>query len=271
MVPSLAGTSHHAPWPEDALTGSVLRPRFVFASTLRAIATHYDTIGVRSDASPSEIRAAYLERARRLHPDVATGDQRSTSASMAELNRAYQVLRTPASRAQYDRQLRAPTPPSTGSAAGSARRDRQDDDRNLDDWDRDDWEGRDHDHDFGDGGYRRPGARVVGKVLNPSGPARMPWRFMAVAALVGSVAIIASSALVESPTDEAPDGILRVGSCVQVEANSDVREIACGPDAELVVRLVIPTDARCPPAYSPYRDRLGLGTACVEPIADQED
>jgi hypothetical protein len=77
--------------------------------------------------------------------------------------------------------------------------------------------------------------------------------------------ILVSAAFVQLPKDEAPDGILRVGSCVSVEPNGDVREVACGPDAELVVRLLIPTDATCPSAYMPRRDRLGLGTACVEP------
>ena len=243
MVPELAGTSHHAPWPEDALTGSVLRPRSVFRPYAAGIRTHYDTLGVRRDASATEIREAYLRRARLHHPDVAVGDQRATSAAMAELNRAYEVLRRPASRATYDRSL---DQPSTSSAAptgsGGDRFDVDDEIRPP-----------------------SPGSRTIGKILTPSGPAKMPWRSMAVAAVVGAVVIIASAALIESPEEEPPDGILRIGSCVAVEANNDVREIACGPEAELVVRLVIPTDATCPAAYLAYRDRLGLGTACVEP------
>ena len=243
MVPELAGTSHYAAWPEDALTGSVLRPRLVFGLYAAGIHTHYDTLGVRRDASATEIREAYLRRARRHHPDVATGDQRATSAAMAELNRAYEVLRRPGSRATYDRSLDRPpstAPPTTTGDGARAATDEE---------------------------FRppSPGSASIGKVLSPSGPARMPWRSMAVAAVVGAVVIIASAALIESPEDEAPDGILRIGSCVEVEANTDVREIACGPEAELVVRLVIPTDATCPAAYLAYRDRLGLGTACVEP------
>lgn len=243
MVPELAGTSHEAPWPEDALTGSVLRPRLVLGLYAARIPTHYDTLGVRRDASPTEIREAYLRRARLHHPDVAPGDQRATSSAMAELNRAYEVLRRPASRATYDRSLDRPA--STGPAPAGA---------------------YDHGHETADEMRPpSPGSRAMGKLLDPAGPARMPWRSMAVAAVIGAVVILASAALIESPEEEPPDGILRIGSCVAVEANTDVREIACGPDAELVVRLVIPTDATCPAAYLGYRDRLGLGTACVEP------
>lgn len=242
MVPELAGTSHYAPWPEDALTGSVLRPRLVFGLYAALIPTHYDTLGVRRDATAAEIREAYLRRARLHHPDVATGDQRATSAAMAELNRAYDVLRRPASKATYDRSLEQPH-----TVGGEPT--------------------HEHEPPIVDDEIHppSPGSRTIGKVLSPSGPARMPWRSMAVAALIGSVVIVASAALIDSPEDEPPDGILRIGSCVAVEANTDVREIACGPEAELVVRLVIPTDATCPAAYLAYRDRLGLGTACVEP------
>lgn len=176
---------------------------------------------------------------------------------MAELNRAYHVLRRPERRSHYDRELAAPTGSATTAGPNGTS-------RSADHWS-DDW-------DDDTVGTRPPsrGSRTIGRVVSPPGPARMPWKFMAIAAVVGSVVIIASAALIEAPEDEPPDGILRVGSCVAVEANTDVREIACGPEAELVVRLVIPTSATCPPAYLAYRDRLGLGRACVEPIEATE-
>jgi hypothetical protein len=199
------------------------------------IGTHYDTLGVAHDATTAEIRAAYVARARRHHPDVASPAE--VGASMAELNRAYEVLRRQATRVAYDEQLRsrpasrgpmpsdeAPEPPPPPS----------------------------------------PGAHLATRWLSTSGPARMPWKLMAVAAIVGSGAVLASAALVEAPRDEAPDGILRVGSCVAVEPNNDVREVACTGLDDLVVRLLLPTDATCPAAYLPHRDRLGLGLACVE-------
>ena len=66
------------------------------------------------------------------------------------------------------------------------------------------------------------------------------------------------------PSEEAPDGILRVGSCVAIERNGDAREVACTKtDADLIVELVLPTDQRCPFPLAGHRDRLGLGLACV--------
>jgi molecular chaperone DnaJ len=212
------------------------------APTLTVIATHYETLGVRPDATAAEIRAAYLTRARQQHPDVS-GPVAASSGSMVELNHAYQVLRRDHTRAEYDRQLRRPSAPTTAEPEAPP-------------------------YGFDDDGEPippSPASRAVTRILTPGGPARMPWKLMAVAAVLGSIVILVSAAFVQSPKDEAPDGILRVGSCVSVEPNGDVREVACGPDAELVVRLLIPTDATCPSAYMPRRDRLGLGTACVEP------
>lgn len=251
VVPSSAGTSHHAPWPEDALTGSVLRPRS-FSPTAydRRIAihsdTHYDTLGVPADASAEQIRSAYLERARRCHPDATRAPiSDHGEPTMAELNAAYQVLRRPQSRLDYDRSLRAATTQVTG--------DGDSDERVAIDVDEDDEPRR-----------PSPGARVAGRVLTPSGPARMPWKLMAVAALVGTAIVVAGAAFTDPPETEPPDGIVRVGSCVTIEANGDAREVACVDAPELVVGLVLPTGSTCPPAYATHRDRLGLGTLCVE-------
>jgi hypothetical protein len=256
VVPSSAGTSHHAPWPEDALTGSVLRPRsFSRRRTIVSIethsGTHYDTLGVSADASAEQIRAAYVERARRRHPDASVSHATAVDdgPTMAELNAAYQVLRRPQSRREYDRSLR------TTVAWAEHRHDVGSDD-----------EFDDFGSAAGDAEASRasPGARVAGRVLTPSGPARMPWKLMAVAALIGSAVVLASAAFSDPPGTEPPDGIVRVGSCVTIERNGDAREVACADSPELVVGLVLPTGSSCPPAYATHRDRLGLGTLCVE-------
>lgn len=71
--------------------------------------TYYEVLGVRGDASAKEIRRAYLELARRHHPDfhAASGDGSVASAEerMREINLAWQVLSTDESRAAYDRSL----------------------------------------------------------------------------------------------------------------------------------------------------------------------
>ena len=100
--------------------------------------------------------------------------------------------------------------------------------------------------------------------LHPPGPARFPWRLMAVLAIIGTGLVVATAAFTDPPSIEPPDGILQVGSCVGVESNLDVREIACTPERpDLVVRRVLPVGSTCPAAYATYRDRMGLSTVCV--------
>jgi DnaJ domain len=211
--------------------------------------SHYDTLGVPSDASAEQIRAAYVERARRRHPDTTAASVTAPSdePTMAELNAAYQVLRRRETRLDYDRSLRTPTASP--------------DERRADDGPHDDIGDLDAGSEMG---RSSPGARIAGRVLTPSGPARMPWRLMAVAALIGSAIVVASAAFSDPPASEPPDGIVRVGSCVTIESNGDAREVACAESPELVVGLVLPTGSTCPPAYATHRDRLGLGTLCVE-------
>jgi curved DNA-binding protein CbpA len=60
----------------------------------------YAVLGVPEDASPAQIRHAYRERARRLHPDVG-GEARPDD--MALLNHAWFVLRDPDRRLDYGR------------------------------------------------------------------------------------------------------------------------------------------------------------------------
>src|SRR5207248_1939049 len=63
--------------------------------------------------SAREVRRAYLDRARQLHPDTARdADERQMQA----VNEAWFVLRDPARRARYDRELDGDgrsTPPPT--------------------------------------------------------------------------------------------------------------------------------------------------------------
>lgn len=84
--------------------------------------THYDVLGVARDADLADIRRAYRERARALHPDTALGPD--TVVGMSAVNEAWAVLRDPGRRRAYDAELdgrdagagAAPPPwfPSTG-------------------------------------------------------------------------------------------------------------------------------------------------------------
>ena len=60
----------------------------------------YGLLGVQSDASPDEIRAAFRSAVRREHPDTTAGTPEDTR--VREVIAAYHLLIDPASRARYD-------------------------------------------------------------------------------------------------------------------------------------------------------------------------
>lgn len=71
----------------------------------------YSALGVTSDATVAEIRAAYLARARTLHPDKlpqpASGGAGSSPQAFTALQRAYEVLSDPSARSVYDAERNA--------------------------------------------------------------------------------------------------------------------------------------------------------------------
>ena len=92
-------------------------------------------------------------------------------------------------------------------------------------------------------------------LLSPSGPARVPWRFMAIAAVIGSIGVLISSIYSRDPKVEQPDGILRPGSCVAFEPNGDAREVACGrrdPPCLAVLRTGATRCFRCAGLRRPW-------------------
>jgi molecular chaperone DnaJ len=61
----------------------------------------YKSLGVASDAADPEIKRAYRERAKDLHPDKNPGDARA-EARFKDVSEAYSVLSDPAQRKEYD-------------------------------------------------------------------------------------------------------------------------------------------------------------------------
>lgn len=75
---------------------------------------YYQTLGISRDASKDDIKRAYRRLARQYHPDV--NKEAGAEERFKEINRAYEVLSEPETRARYDRFGEA----GVGSAAGGA-------------------------------------------------------------------------------------------------------------------------------------------------------
>ncbi|MEM8906170.1 MAG: J domain-containing protein, partial [Actinomycetota bacterium] len=79
----------------------------------------YQVLDVAPGASAAEIRAAYLKRARALHPDRWTdrpdADRKRAERAMQDVNEAWRVLGDASARARYDRGV-SPSPPRPASS-----------------------------------------------------------------------------------------------------------------------------------------------------------
>jgi molecular chaperone DnaJ len=73
---------------------------------------YYKTLMIARNASPNDIQQAYHELAVKHHPDANQGDDTAAERFKA-INKAYQVLRDPAKRKEYDITL--------GGASGPAK------------------------------------------------------------------------------------------------------------------------------------------------------
>lgn len=62
---------------------------------------YYIILGINRDASLSEIKKAYQKMARKFHPDINPGDKEAEKR-FKEINEAYEVLKEPDKRQQYD-------------------------------------------------------------------------------------------------------------------------------------------------------------------------
>jgi molecular chaperone DnaJ len=187
-----------------------------------AIKNHYEILGVRPNASEAEIRSAYRNLARKLHPDVV-GSAVQGSQSMADINRAWTVLSDIGTRRTYDASIGADT--RVRQAADTAAR--------------------------------------AAYVVNQANPARFPWRAMLAVAAAGAVIVLVLHAFSSPSIPGAPDQLLSSGSCVVIGTDLMASEVSCDAPHDAIVSQLIATDRICPTGTEPYRDRQGMGIACV--------
>ncbi|CAD5211587.1 unnamed protein product [Bursaphelenchus xylophilus] len=83
-----------------------LAGRAFLHSTNISAKTHYDTLGIDRTASLGEVKRAYFEKSKLLHPDRNDGE----TSEFMKLKKAYDVLRRPADRRIYDMQLAGQSP-----------------------------------------------------------------------------------------------------------------------------------------------------------------
>jgi len=72
----------------------------MFMHNTENLSNYYDLLGVNRESSSSQIKKAFREKAKQLHPDIAGSNQ---SEAMRKLISAYEILYNPERRYEYDR------------------------------------------------------------------------------------------------------------------------------------------------------------------------
>jgi curved DNA-binding protein len=91
-------------WQEESevIVDQNSSPEIVWTE-LQPVLGYYHLLGLEPHSSFQEVKQAYRRLARQFHPDLQPASlQKEAERRMMELNTAYDVLRNPERRAQYD-------------------------------------------------------------------------------------------------------------------------------------------------------------------------
>jgi len=78
---------------------------------------YYEALGLSKGATDDEIKKAFRQQAKKLHPDVNPGDK-NAEARFKEVNEAYEVLSDADKKARYDQYGHAGVDPNFGAGGG---------------------------------------------------------------------------------------------------------------------------------------------------------
>lgn len=84
-----------------------------------------------------------------------------------------------------------------------------------------------------------------------------------VMAVLGVAFVMTGVILYRPPTPAPVDNVLRPGDCVTLSVGIEAAETACSGPHDAIVEVLVPLDQICPTDTEAYRDRQGMGTACV--------
>ena len=179
---------------------------------------------------------------RKLHPDADGLETADFSLALAAVSQAWSVLGNTTSRRLYDESLSAkskyPQAPNPKKSTVN---------ENLDNF-------TDDFIDVTD--FEVP--RVIVR-------AKVPWRFLLSLVAVGALLILILHSTSSPSIQQGPDSLIQSGSCVVFDSTQAVYEVSCDGPHDGVVRQLIGFDRTCSSDTFGYRDRQGMGIACLEP------
>jgi hypothetical protein len=154
------------------------------------------------------------------------------------------VLSDPVRRHDYDRARRAAAaPPSTGSAAPPSTRSGDElDDAAL-------------------AAMLRPRRDPLRSYVDRP---RFPWKLVLAIVVAGAAIILIFGSMTRPPPEEPMNNIIHPNSCVTIDVRrGEVAQASCSGPHDAVVQQLVEFGAPCPQGTESYRDRQGLGDACV--------
>ena len=187
---------------------------------------------------------------RKLHPDADGLETADFSLALAAVSQAWSVLGNTTSRRLYDESLlvksknrQAPNPKKSTI------------NENFED-PADDFTDNFTNNFIDDAYFEVP--RVIVR-------AKVPWRFLLSLVAVGALLILILHSSSSPSIQQGPDSLIQSGSCVAFDLTQAVYEVSCDGPHDGVVRQLIGFDRTCSSDTFGYRDRQGMGIACLEP------